>query len=198
MIKLLELYSRISPMSWLDRQRGTTKVAEKIPKLLALFGMGYLCAAYTGHWFDWRTPLYMVAIWAGHGIGFGQPIGFALSGVNQAEMPNPPKGAEYEPWQITNLLKQNPWVALFVRGLFVGFASLIAFDPVASIKIALAFGLAFPLASYIVRFHLKMPASNASEHAVSWAKQEEIRGALIELILIGFLWLTLIEIIVNE
>jgi hypothetical protein len=185
MIRLLLLFSRVSLMSWLDRQRGTPKVAEKIPKLAALFGMGYLCALYVGHGLDWHAPLYMVAVWAGHGIGFGQPLGFALSGVNQAELPNPPRGAEYEPWQITTLLKRNPWVALFVRGLFVGLASLVALDWVASLVIALAFGIAFPLASYVVRYRLKMPAGTASEHAVAWAKQEELRGALLELVLLA-------------
>lgn len=188
---LLLSYSSISPMAWLDRQRGTPKIAEKIPKLAALAGMGYLCALLVGHGFDWRAPLYMLAVWAGHGIGFGQPIGFALSGVNQAELSNPPKGAEYEPWQF-GPLKHNPWLALFVRGLFVGIATLVAYDWVASIKIALAFGIAFPLASYVVRFNLKMPAVTASEHATAWAVQEKLRGSLIELALVGMLFLTLL------
>jgi hypothetical protein len=172
-VKLILFLQKASLLSWLDRARGNPE--NRIPKAIALFLMGYLCALYTGHGFDWRAPLFMVAVWAGHGIGYGQPLGYALTGVAD-------RG--YESWQITNLLKENPWVALFMRGLFVGIAALIALDVLAAIKIALAFGLAFPLASYTVRYQLKMPTEDAGQAALAWAKQEEIRGLFIEMLLI--------------
>jgi hypothetical protein len=172
-IKFILFLQKLSLLSWLDRARGNPE--NRLPKAIALFLMGYICALYAGHGLDWRAPLFMVAVWAGHGIGYGQPLGYALTGVSSPE---------YENWQITKLLKVNPWLALALRGIFVGIAALITFDYIAAIQVAVAFGAAFPLASYFVRFKLKMPTTDAAESAIAWAKQEEIRGLFIELFLI--------------
>lgn len=172
---ILACFLLIPAMSWLDRQRGTPKDFEKIPKLPALLGMGYLSAFYTGHMIDWQAMVITLSIAVSHNIGFGHPIGFALTGKNTALDPNMSEGGKYEPWQVTKLLKENPWVALALRGFFVGFWSLVALDWVASLKIALAFGIAFPLAPYIVRFKLGMGGEG-------WAKMEELRGMLIGIV----------------
>jgi flagellar biosynthesis protein FliR len=53
---------------------------------------------------------------------------------------------------------------------------LTALDPIASLKIGLAFGIAFPLAPFITTRILKMGGEG-------WAIQEEVRGGLIGLLL---------------
>lgn len=188
MIKTIVLFTRLSPMSWLDRQRGMPKAAETIPKVLALLGMGYLCALYTGHVFDWQAIGIVAGVAFAHNFGFGEPLGHALTGRGGATAAD---GTTYESWQIGRTLKENPWVALTVRGLLVGLWTLWALDSVASLKISIAFGVAFPLASYLVRYRLKMPTTTISEAAVAWAQQESLRGALIELLLILMLAATL-------
>lgn len=180
---MITLTTRWSLMSWLDRQRGTPKAQEKIPKPVALVGMGILCSLYTGHWFDWQAVVITITVAFSHNFGFGEPVGRALSGVTDRK---------YEPWQVGKTLKENPWIAVTVRGLFVGTWTLLALDPIASLKIAIAFGVAFPLASYVVRYRIKMPTRTITESGAAWARQEEIRGALIEALLILMLAATLI------
>lgn len=184
MFKLIICLSTVSPMSWLDRQRGTPKAAEKIPKLLALLGMGYLCALYTGHVFDWQAIVITFSVAFAHNFGFGEPVGHALTGRGGATADD---GTTYESWQIGRTLKENPWVALTARGVLVGLWTLPALDPMASLKIAAAFGAAFPLAPYLVRYRLKMPAATIGEAGAAWAQQEKLRGLLIELLLIATL-----------
>ncbi len=181
MIKpIIYTLTRCSLMSWLDRQRGTPKVAEKIPKPVALLGMGYLCAAYTGHMIDWQAVVITAGVAVAHNFGLGEPVGHALTGRGGEAADD---GTTYEPWQI-GILKTNPWLAVTARGLMVGFWTLLALDWVASLKIAAAFGIAFPLASYLIRYQLKMPTATPSQEAVAWARQEQVRGALIELLLL--------------
>ncbi len=189
MIKtVINILTRCSLMSWLDRQRGTPKSVEKIPKLMALLGMGYLCAAYTGHLIDWQAVVITAGVAFAHNFGFGEPLGHALTGRGGSTAAD---GTTYELWQIGKMLKANPWVALTVRGLLVGLWTLWALDPIASLKIAIAFGIAFPLAPHIVRYRLKMPTATSSQAAVAWAQQEKLRGALIELLLLLMLVTTL-------
>ncbi len=178
---IINTLTRCSLMSWLDRQRGTPKSAEKIPKLVALLGMGYLCAAYTGHLIDWQAAVIAACVAFAHNFGFGEPLGHALTGRGGEAADD---GTTYESWQIGKALKANPWAALTVRGAMVGLWTLWALDPVVSLKIAVAFGIAFPLAPYIVRYRIKMPTATISASAVAWARQEEVRGALIELLLL--------------
>lgn len=200
-ITIIVALARWSPMSWLDRQRGTPKEAEIIPKLPALLGMGYLCALYTGHVLDWQAVAITASVAFAHNFGFGEPIGHALTGVTRPAE----DGTTYESWQVGKALKENPWLALAVRGLLVGLWTLfipglagmtgfiqpVHIDWFASLKIAVAFGIAFPLASHIVRYRLKMPTRTREEAGAAWAKQESIRGALIELLLILMLVTTL-------
>lgn len=165
-------------MAWLDRQRGSPPEIEVISKVPALFGMGYICAFYTGHVFDVQTLIIMLAVWAGHGIGYGAPLGYALTGVTGMPADD---GSVYEPWQVTDLLKRNPWVALALRGVMVGAVALLSADIIAAGKIAVAFGIAFPLASYIVRYHI-----TTSSPDDAWGKQEYVRGGLTGFILLVF------------
>jgi hypothetical protein len=160
-------------MSWLDRQRGMPKDIETIPKGAALVGMGYLCAYLTGHALDVQAIIITLTVAFSHNFGFGEPIGHALTGTGGATADD---GTTYETWQV-GVLKTNPWMALTVRGLMVGLWTLLAMDWLASLKIALAFGLAFPLASAFVRYALKSPPN-------AWAIQEWIRGGLIGTFLI--------------
>lgn len=161
------LYALLIPlMAWLDRQRGTPKETEIISKVPALLGIGYLCSVFTGHVLDWQAVVIMLSVAVAHNFGLGEPVGHALTGT---------MSGKYETWQI-GILKTNPWLALSVRGLFVGLWTLLALDPIASLKIALAFGIAFPLAPAIVRYGLKMGGGG-------WGMMEYIRGALIGLIL---------------
>jgi hypothetical protein len=161
-------------MSWLDRQRGTPKETEIISKVPALLGMGYLCAVFTGHILDWQAIVIMLAVAVAHNFSFGEPLGHALTGIQGATADD---GSTYETWQV-GILKDNPWIALTVRGMMVGAMTLLALDWVASLKIAIAFGAAFPLASAIVRYGFRQGGEG-------WALQEWIRGGLIGLILFG-------------
>ena len=162
----------IPAMAWLDRQRGTSKETEIIAKVPALLGMGYLCAAFTGHVADWQAVVITLAVAVAHSFSFGEPLGHALTGIKGATADD---GTTYESWQV-GIPKDNPWLALTVRGLMVGAMTLLALDWVASLKIAAAFGLAFPLAPAIVRYGTKLGGAG-------WALQEWIRGGLIGLIL---------------
>ena len=93
----LSAMTRFSLMSWLDRQRGTSKETEIIPKGVALVGMGYLCSLYTGHWLDWQAIVITATAAFAHNISFGEPIGHALTGRGGATADD---GTTYESWQI--------------------------------------------------------------------------------------------------
>jgi len=95
-------------LSWLDRQRGMPKDVETIPKLPALLGIGYVCSVLTGHWMDWQALVITLSVAVIHNFSFGNPLGTALTGVVSVA----PDGTLHEKWQVGNLLKSNPWVAL--------------------------------------------------------------------------------------
>lgn len=174
MIELLLLLF-IPLMSWLDRQRGTPKDREIIPKLPALLGIGYLCAAFTGHYADWQALVITAAVAVVHNFSFGEPLGHALTGRGGVAASD---GTVYEQWQIGDLLKSNPWVALAVRGAMLGLAGVAALDWQAAARIAVAWAIAFPLAPAVVRYALKMPTRTKEQAGLAWAVNEWTRGAL--------------------
>lgn len=165
-------------MSWLDRQRGMPKAVETIPKLPALLGIGYLCAAMTGHFADWQAVVITAVIAVAHNFSFGQPLGMALTGKTGAA----DDGTVYEAWQV-GILRTNCWLALALRGAVLGVAGLAAYDFAAALKIAAAWAVAFPAAPAIVRYVLKMPVNTANASGKAWAANEWIRGALAGLFL---------------
>lgn len=168
MIDLLYL-PLVALLSWLDRQRGMPKDQETIPKIAALLGMGYVIAVLCGHWMDWQAIAITAGVAVLHNISFGQPLGQALTGkVAKAD-----DGTLYEVWQFHDVLRENPWLSLILRGVMVGGAGVLALDANAAWNIALAFGVAFPLAAVISRYALYG----------SWGKNEYIRGALVGVIL---------------
>lgn len=164
----------VALLSWLDRQRGTPKESEVIPKLPALLGMGYLCAAYTGHYADWQAAAITAAFAVVHNISFGEPMGHALSGQGGLAADD---GAVYETWQV-GVLKTNPWLALAVRGAMSGLAGVAALDSYAAAALAVAWGIAFPAAPALARFVLY-----TKDVGARWAANEYIRGALAGLVL---------------
>jgi hypothetical protein len=169
-------------MSWLDRQRGTPKDHEVIPKLPALLGIGYLCAVFTGHVFDWQAAAITVVVAFVHNFSFGEPLGHALTGRGGVMAAD---GTVYESWQIGSLLKENPWVALALRGAMLGLAGVAALDWPAGVMIAVAWAIAFPAAPAIVRLLLKMPTRTREQSGRAWAMNEWIRGALAGALLFG-------------
>ncbi len=164
----------IPAMSWLDRQRGTPKDDEIIPKLPALLGIGYLCAVFTGHWLDWQAAVITAAVAVIHNFSFGEPLGHALTGRGGVVAAD---GTVYEKWQVGSLLQSNPWVALAVRGAMLGLAGVAALDWQAAAQIAVAWAIAFPLAPAVVRYILKMPTRTKEQAGRAWAANEWTRGA---------------------
>ena len=182
MIELLLLLLSIPLMSWLDRQRGTPREFELITKSAALAGMGVLTAVLVGHWLDWQMLAITAAVMVIHNFSFGEPMGHALTGRG-GQMAD--DGTTYEIWQVTALLRENPWVALGLRGLVTGLAGVAVLEPVTAVMIALAFGLAFPLAPAIVRYLLKLPVNSGKAAGKAWAVNEYIRGGLVGALLVG-------------
>jgi len=166
-------------LSWLDRQRGMPKDVETIPKLPALLGIGYVCSVLTGHWMDWQALVITLSVAVIHNFSFGNPLGTALTGVVSVA----PDGTLHEKWQVGNLLKSNPWVALSLRGAMLGMAGLLAMDYMAAVKIALAWAIAFPLSPFLVRYVLRMPVKTIGQSGRAWATNEWTRGALAGLLM---------------
>ena len=154
-------------LSWLDRQRGTTKAQEIITKFPALIGIGYICAIFTGHFTDWQALVITLSIAVLHNFSFGEPLGHALTGKGGQRADD---DTTYEVWQV-GLLKTNPWLALSVRGAVLGLAGLAVGEITTALKIAIAWSVAFPLAPAIVRFVLKKGGEG-------WGTNEYIRGAI--------------------
>lgn len=169
----------IPVLSWLDRQRGTPKETETIPKIVALLGIGYVCSVFVGHWLDWQALVITISIAFIHNFSFGEPLGHALTGRGGVPAAD---GTVYEKWQI-GILKDNPWLALAVRGAMLGISGLVALDLVAAAKLAIAWAIAFPLAPAIVRYVLKMPTYTIKQSGKAWAVNEWARGATAGLLL---------------
>lgn len=163
----------VTALSWLDRQRGMPRELETIPKLVALLGIGYICATLVGHWLDWQAIVITLSIAFIHNFSFGEPLGHALTGHSGTA----DDGTTYEKWQL-GVLKTNPWLALAVRGAMLGIAGLVALDLVAAIKIAIAWAIAFPLAPAFVRYVLKLPTTTEKQSGKAWAVNEWTRGAI--------------------
>ena len=151
----------IPVMAWLDRQRGSSKEAEKIPKFLAMIGLGICVSVLTGHWLDWQMLVLIAGTWAAYSPGWGEPLGHAITGKTNRL---------WEKWQF-GIIKKNPWLALIVRGLFFTIPGLAILEPMTAVKLGVAFGLAFPLGPLIATRIFKKRGDDA------WALNEYIRGA---------------------
>mgnify|MGYP001604612953 CR=1 FL=1 len=173
LILLLSMLPLIPLMAWLDRQRGRSDVTEIIPKIVALAGLGVCVSLLVGHYWDWQAPIIVAAVAIGYALGWGNPVGRACGG---------PDNGKYERWQV-GILRRNVWLALAVRGSFVGLFTLVAFDPVASLKIIAAFTIVFPLAPFLVTRAFQKSGDPA------WAEQEYWRGGMAGVILFGLVQL---------
>jgi hypothetical protein len=173
-------------MSWLDRQRGMSKDVETIPKAPALLAMGYLCALFTGHVSDPAAVGLALAFAIADSIGFGEPMGHALTGKGGVPAAD---GTVYEGWQF-GPLRTNPWLALAVRGAMLAVAGFAALDLRAAAIIGISWTLAYPAAPAIVRFLLRMPTKTTAQSGRAWAANEWIRGVLAGLLMAsGGIWL---------
>jgi len=184
----------VPAISWLDRQRGTSRDAEIISKFVALVLLGGTAAALLGHSVDRLTVLIVMAVAFAYNMpGFGQPIGAILS---------PPGNENYETWQTSPALRTNPTLALAFYGLFFPAALLILWVTVliatwlmhahssawlalwpeilaTGIKLALTYGIAFAAAPHLA---VKLGPRDGS----TWSTQEYLRGAIAAtLLLIG-------------
>lgn len=162
----------IPAMAWLDRQRGMAKDVERITKIVALVGLGFAASVLVGHYWDWRALVLTAAVACGYAIGWGHPLGTVLGGK---------KNSSYEWWEV-GILRDDPWLALAIRGSFISILSLLAFDGIASIKLFIAFTVAFPLAPYLATRVFR------KGRIEGWALQEYIRGGLAALILWVLSW----------
>lgn len=171
-MKLLVVFFFPVFMAYLDRQRGTEKESETIPKSVALGLLGMLTSVLVGHYFDWQAIVITISVATGYALSYGHPLGWAISGS--------PKG-ELEKWQI-GPLKTNPWLALAVRGAFIGLFSLAAFDWLASLKITVAFAIAFPVSAYAA---IKIMDR---DREAAWGISEYLRGFIAGLILAVMSW----------
>lgn len=92
-----------------DRIRGGLLSAHgiNIPSKLETLLHGWTIALCFGHGFDLAGVWLMIALTFGEAVGWGHPLGWALSGVETGEPES------YEVGRIAD----NPWVSLTVRGL---------------------------------------------------------------------------------
>lgn len=156
-------------MSWLDRQRGCHECP--MPKIAALALLGLCVAALTGHLWptgptNWQSPILIAGTMTAWSVGWGQPIGWALTG--QGARP-------FELWQV-GILRKNPWVALVARGLMMALPGILILDMRTTLELAAAFGISFPLAPM-----LAVAVSKTGQG--SWATQEYLRGGIAGVIL---------------
>lgn len=165
----------IPAMAWLDRQRGSSKENEIIPKYAALTGIGVSVAILLGA-FNASAITVIAVVWTAYVIGWGEPLGRIVSdGVTDGK---------YETWQI-GPLKEHPYLAMTVRGLLILPIALLAnalvvladflfshlvslaamlYSPLAALyvpldaltisavdiaKLSIAFAIAFPIAPFI-------------------------------------------------
>lgn len=161
-------------MAWFGRQQGTGKKFKKIPKAVALAGIGVCVAALTGHYWGWTALAIAASVAVGHAVGWGHPLGTVLGGV-----PN----KNYEWWEV-GVLRRKPWLALVARGALIGLCAMVVVtvDPRAALNITIAFAVAFPLAPFIVTRLQKLTGDTA------WGKQEYWRDGMAGLILWALLW----------
>jgi hypothetical protein len=175
----------IPAMSWLDRQRGSSKETETITKGMALAGLGLSIAILLGV-YDWSAITIVAVTWTAYAYGFGEPLGRIVSGGRTDR--------KTERWQV-GALQDHPYLAMTVRGLLVLPTALAAngmvlleallHAPLGAMamswadiaKLTVAFGVAFPLAPFIA---IKLGRRGDA----AWALQEYIRGGLIGALLL--------------
>lgn len=172
MLIILVAVFLVLAMAFFDRQRGTPKSAELMPKALALLGLGLVVVTIILPPAPWQALALLAGTWAAYSIGFGAPLGWAITGYN------PFPGAWREVWQVGGL-RYRPWLSLFVRGLFHAVPGLLIGDPRAALVLAAAFGIAFPLAPWLATRVFKRAGDEA------WALNEYLRGGIAAAILCG-------------
>jgi hypothetical protein len=167
--------------AWLDYQRGADKAREWLPKVPALLGLGYLTAFFVGHTMDWQAAAITVSFAILHNaLGVGEPLGHALTGKGGMTAPD---GSVYEGWQKGWLLQKSWLAALTFRGAVLGLAGVAALDYTAAAHIAIAWGIAFPLAPSLVRFALRQPMLTTEQAGAAWSFSEWLRGSIAGLLL---------------
>jgi len=111
--------------------------------------MGYVTAVMVGHPFDWQSLAILITFSVLHGIGFGEPVGHAMTGRGGQVASD---GSIYESWQFIPVLRENPWIALAFRGGILGLSCVWTLDPLSVAAVAVGWAISFPLSIAIVRF----------------------------------------------
>ena len=154
-------------MSVFDRARGNPN--RGFPKAMALAVLG-LAAASLLHIVNPVDYVFIaLAIAVGYSVGWGHPLGTALKG-----RPN----TAYEWWQVTQPLRQYPYLALSARGAMIGLLVALSGNFHSALIVGVACAVAFPSAPAITVYGLRQV------HDRGWATQEYIRGGLVGVLMV--------------
>ncbi len=162
----------IPALAFIDRLRGSQDGIGKTPETLIY---GLLVATLLFGYSEWGLSiLFAILFLAGASIGWGQPIGWLISGK---------KSGNYEWWQI-GILRDNPHLAVYCRGLLwtIPVLPLIAFD----IRVSY-FAAAMPMAFYAAALISHYTVKRGMKYA--WEAHECIRGGLLATMIMGLKWL---------
>lgn len=156
----------------MDRLRGSSFGIGKTPEAL-MYGsvVSLLLIGYADPWFNLAFSILFLA---GSSLGWGQPIGWLISGN---------KTGNYENWQ-KGILQDNPHLAVIVRGLIWGLCPVILvywkFD-------IITFVIAMPIAFYLAAITSKIILSKG--HIIAWELHEYLRGFYLGIFIIGLKYL---------
>lgn len=165
-----------------DRMRGGLLAdhgirLSKVPTLFHAWTIALAC----GHGFDWIGLGLVLALSVGEAIGWGRPLGSALTGVLQNGPDAQPES--YERW-IGHGLANHPWWSLAVRGVIWALPALpLAYYDATLLNLLWIMPFTIVAAPFIARHTEAYRAAHL--HAImdgAWPAQEIYRGFLVGLL----------------
>ena len=152
-------------LSWLDRQRGTPKDREILPKIatLALYGFAVLTILFIKDEQILASLVAAVLLPLNLTFGYGYPWGWAITGKAKGQP---------ESWQFSDLLRSHPFLSLAIRGAWVGLP-LMYFSPQLGIAISVGSLIGWTLSPFL--------ASKLPDNVDRWAYAEYMRSVFIGL-----------------
>jgi len=153
----------------LDRLRGSSFGIGKTPEAL-IYG-GFVSVLILGYHDAWYNLAFAILFLEGSSLGWGQPIGWLISGN---------KTGNYENWQ-KGILQDNPHLAVIARGLIWGSAPIFLIYWKLEI---LEFVISMPIAFYLAAITSKLILKKG--YIIAWELHEYLRGFYLGILIILF------------
>lgn len=153
-------------LGFMDRLRGSSFGIGKTPEafIYGLFVSGLLFGIPQNYHSGIVNISFALLFLAGSSLGWGQPIGWMISGN---------KTGKYESWQ-KGILEDNVHLAVLTRGLIWGLPSLILLYWT---KDVIPFAVSIPISFYLAAFISKFLVKKEIKYA--WEFHEVLRGILL-------------------